>query len=42
MFQRHNEKIAGTELSGERLQELNKTMHMLERFWASQSSFSGI
>ena len=42
MFQRHDASIAGSELTAERLQELNKTMHMLERFWASQSSFSGL
>lgn len=42
MFKRHNEKIEGSELSADRLAELNKTMHMLERFWASQSSFSGL
>ena len=42
MFKRHNEKIEGSELSADRLAELNKTMHMLERFWASQSTFSGL
>lgn len=41
MFRRHDEMIKGTDLSDERLAELNKTMKMMERFWASQTSFSG-
>ena len=42
MFKRHDEMIAGTDLNAERLQELNKTMKMMERFWASQTSFAGM
>ena len=42
MFDRHEEKIQGTNLTPERLGELNKTMQMMERFWASQTNFSGL
>ncbi len=42
MFQRHEQKIQGTELTPDRLNELNKTMRMMERFWAQQSNFSGL
>lgn len=42
MFKRHEEKIEGTELSGERLQDVTKTMQMLERFWNSQTQFTGL
>ena len=41
MFKRHDEHIKGTDLTNERLNGLNQTMHMLERFWASQSNFAG-
>lgn len=42
MFKRHEEKIEGTDLSSERLQEVTKTMQMLERFWNSQTQFTGL
>lgn len=42
MFARHEEKIKGTELTPERLDELNKTMRLMERFWAGQTNFSGL
>lgn len=41
MFKRHEEQIQGTELTAERLGELNQTLKMLERFWAQQTNFSG-
>jgi len=41
MFKRHEEQIEGTELTPERLGELNQTLKMLERFWAQQTNFSG-
>lgn len=41
MFRRHEEQIVGTEISDERLNELNSTLKMLERFWAQQTNFSG-
>jgi len=41
MFARHEERLAGTELSAERLNDLNATMRMLERFWAGQTSYAG-
>lgn len=42
MFQRHEGKLEGTELTGERLNEMNETMRMIERFWAGQTDFSGL
>ena len=41
MFRRHEEQIEGTEITNERLADLNKTLRMLERFWAQQTNFSG-
>ncbi|MGH1455507.1 MAG: MarR family winged helix-turn-helix transcriptional regulator [Alphaproteobacteria bacterium] len=41
MFDRHEGQIEGTEITSERLTELNKTLKMLERFWAQQTNFSG-
>ncbi len=42
MFKRHDKQIENTELSPARLSDLNKTMKMLERFWSSQTQFSGL
>lgn len=42
MFKRHEDKIHGTELSDERMIETIKTMKMFERFWTSQSQFTGL
>ncbi|MCK5384138.1 MAG: winged helix-turn-helix transcriptional regulator [Alphaproteobacteria bacterium] len=39
MFRRHEEQIEGTEITTERLDELNQTLKMLERFWAQQTNF---
>ncbi len=39
MFDRHEEQIIGTEITADRLAELNKTLKMLERFWAQQTNF---
>lgn len=41
MFVRHEEKLKGTELTPERLSDLNATMRMIERFWAGQASYGG-
>ncbi len=41
MFDRHEEHIEGTEITNDRLNDLNKTLKMLERFWAQQTNFSG-
>ena len=41
MFTRHEEKIEGSELTAERLGDIIKTMQMLERFWNSQTQFTG-
>lgn len=42
MFTRHEAAIQGTELSDDRISESNKTMQMFERFWSSQSQFTGL
>lgn len=42
MFKRHETKIQGTELSAERMTDSIKTMKMFERFWTSQTQFSGL
>lgn len=42
MFTKHEEKIKGSELSDERMLESIKTMKMFERFWTSQSQFTGL
>ncbi len=41
MFDRHEGQIEGTEITNDCLTELNKTLKMLERFWAQQTNFSG-
>ncbi len=41
MFDRHEGQIEGTEITNERLNELNQTLKMLERFWAQQTNFAG-
>ncbi len=41
MFKRHEDAIKGTELTNDHLGGLNKTLQMLERFWAQQTNFSG-
>ncbi len=42
MFAKHEKLIEGTELSAQRLSDVNKTMRMIEKFWAGQASFSGL
>lgn len=42
MMKRHEEKLKGTDLTNDRLTQLNLTLHMIERFWASQANFSGL
>lgn len=42
MFARHEEKIKGTELAPDRMTDAIKTMKMFERFWTSQSQFTGL
>ena len=41
MFNRHEEQVDGTEITSERLTDLNSTLKMLERFWAQQTNFGG-
>lgn len=42
MFKRHEGNIEGSELSDERMVETIKTLQMLERFWTSQTQFTGL
>lgn len=42
MFRRHEAQIENSELTDESLGHLNKTLRMVERFWASQTNFSGL
>lgn len=42
MFEKHVEKIKGTELTDEKIDEIGVTLKMLERFWASQTNFTGL
>lgn len=41
MFNRHEGEIDGSEITHERLNDLNGTLQMLERFWAQQTSAYG-
>lgn len=41
MFKRHEDKIKGSPLTDDRLKNMSETLLMLERFWASQTNFSG-
>lgn len=41
MFKRHEGQIDGTEITNDRLNQLNQTLKMLERFWAQQTNFGG-
>ena len=41
MFVRHEGMIKNTEVTPERLKELNKTMQIIEKFWTGQTNFSG-
>ena len=42
MFARHEEQIQVTDLSEDRIKEFNDTMKMMERFWSSQTAFTGL
>lgn len=42
MFAKHEQSIEGTELTPERITESIKTMDMFERFWTSQTQFTGL
>lgn len=41
MFARHEEQIKGSELTDDKLKNLNDTLKLLERFWAQQTNFGG-
>lgn len=42
MFARHEEEIFEFDLSADRIREFNDTIKQLERFWASQTTFTGL
>ncbi len=42
VLQRHEEQLKKTEITEEKLEDLRKTMRMLERFWASQANYAGM
>lgn len=41
MFAHHEQSIQGSQITDERLKDLNDTLTMLERFWAQQTSGYG-
>lgn len=42
MFQRHEEQIKVSDLSEDEIKDAIDTMKLLERFWASQTQFTGL
>lgn len=42
MFARHEEQIQASDLTQDRIVDFNETMKMMERFWASQTNFTGM
>ena len=42
MFARHEEQIQVTDLTEDRIKSFNDTMKMMERFWSSQTTFTGL
>ena len=42
MFERHEGKLDGTDITEDDLRNLIKTMKALERFWNAQSQFTGL
>ena len=41
MFRKHEEQIKTTDVTNQRLTDLNNTLKALERFWAGYANFSG-
>lgn len=41
MFKRHEGMIAGADITNDKLNGLNGTLKLLERFWAQQTNFAG-
>ncbi len=41
MFARHEEQIKGSSLTDDALTAMNKTLMSVEKFWASQTNYSG-
>lgn len=41
MFNRHESQLNSADLSHDELKELNDTMRLIERFWTSQTNYSG-
>lgn len=42
MYKKHEQLLAKTDLTKEKLEQTNNTFKQLERFWASQSAFGGL
>ena len=41
MFQRHETLLDGADLDNEQLKELNEALRLIERFWTSQTNYTG-
>ncbi|MFN3827732.1 MAG: MarR family winged helix-turn-helix transcriptional regulator [Micavibrio sp.] len=42
MFKRHEDQLKGTDITDARLTDLNNSLKMIERFWASQTNFASL
>lgn len=42
MFARHEEEVGSFDLSADRIKNFNDTIKQMERFWASQTTFTGL
>ncbi|PCI00866.1 MAG: MarR family transcriptional regulator [Alphaproteobacteria bacterium] len=42
MFARHEEEVGDFDLGQDRIKDFNETIKQLERFWASQTTFTGL
>jgi DNA-binding MarR family transcriptional regulator len=42
MFARHEEEIQKSDMSSDKIKEFNEMMKQMERFWASQTTFTGL
>ncbi|QQG35211.1 MAG: winged helix-turn-helix transcriptional regulator [Micavibrio aeruginosavorus] len=42
MFKRHEDMLKGTDITDARLTDVNNSLKMVERFWASQTNFGSL
>ncbi|MCM2344049.1 MAG: MarR family winged helix-turn-helix transcriptional regulator [Alphaproteobacteria bacterium] len=42
MFKRHEDMLKGTDITDARLLDVNNSLKMIERFWASQTNFGSL